>query len=113
MPPRVVAGVEGAGGGRRGGGRGGLRGLTGGGGVLIRGGRIAWVGPTPELPKLSPAVRVLDATGKVVLPGLVDSHTHLIFAGARADEFEARLQGKTYQEIAAAGGGINATVRRV
>ena len=47
------------------------------------------------------------------MPGLVDSHTHLVFAGSRADEFEQRLQGQTYQEIAAAGGGINATVRRV
>lgn len=83
------------------------------GAVIIRGERIAWVGSTAALPALSPSVRVLDATGKVVLPGLVDSHTHLIFAGARADEFEQRLQGKTYQEIAGAGGGINATVRRV
>jgi imidazolonepropionase len=48
-----------------------------------------------------------------VLPGLIDSHTHLIFAGSREDEFALRLQGKTYQEIAAEGGGINATVRRV
>ncbi|OAI48090.1 imidazolonepropionase [Planctomycetaceae bacterium SCGC AG-212-F19] len=83
------------------------------GAVLIRGERIAWVGPTAALPPVSPAVRVLDVSGKVVLPGLVDSHTHLIFAGARADEFEHRLQGKSYQEIAAAGGGINATVKRV
>ncbi len=83
------------------------------GAVVVRDGRIAWVGPTAELPPTSGADEVIDAEGKVVLPGLVDSHTHLIFAGSRADEFEQRLQGKTYQEISAAGGGINATVRRV
>src|SRR5437667_12880752 len=48
-----------------------------------------------------------------VLPGLVDSHTHLVFAGSREDEFEQRLRGLSYQEIAARGGGINATVQRV
>jgi imidazolonepropionase len=56
---------------------------------------------------------VLDAGGKVVVPGFADSHTHLIFAGSREDEFEQRLRGATYQDIAARGGGINATVRRV
>src|SRR5262249_5811879 len=86
--------------------------------VVLRDGRIDWVGPTAELPgglhpPLASNVEGLDATGKVVLPGLVDSHTHLIFAGSREDEFEQRLRGRTYQEIAAAGGGINATVRRV
>src|SRR5207249_9944818 len=75
-------------------------------------GRIDWVGPTAALPPM-PDAEVLDATGKVVLPGFVDSHTHLIFAGTREDEFEQRLQGLSYQEIAARGGGINATVQRV
>jgi imidazolonepropionase len=56
---------------------------------------------------------MIDATGKTVLPGLVDSHTHLVWAGSREAEFEQRLQGRTYQEIAAAGGGINATVSAV
>jgi imidazolonepropionase len=60
-----------------------------------------------------PENQVINAAGKVVTPGLVDSHTHLLFAGSREDEFEQRLQGRTYQEIAAQGGGINATVRRV
>jgi imidazolonepropionase len=83
------------------------------GSIILQHDRIAWVGPTAQLPKLPSHAAILDATGKVVLPGLVDSHTHLIFAGSRADEFEQRLQGKAYQEIAAAGGGINATVRRV
>jgi imidazolonepropionase len=83
------------------------------GSVLVRDGRIAWIGPSSSLPDLPPDTQTLDAKGKVVLPGFVDSHTHLIFAGSRADEFEARLQGLSYQAIAAQGGGINATVRRV
>ena len=83
------------------------------GAVVVRGERIDWVGPTAELPALPVGIQVIDATGKVVIPGLVDSHTHLIFAGSREGEFEQRLQGATYQEIAARGGGINATVQRV
>jgi imidazolonepropionase len=80
------------------------------GAVIVEGERISWVGPTSELPTIPPQVRLIDATGKTVLPGFVDSHTHLIFAGSREDEFEQRLQGRSYQEIAARGGGINATV---
>jgi imidazolonepropionase len=83
------------------------------GAVILRGDRIDWIGPAADLPLLPPGAEILDATGKTVLPGFVDSHTHLIFAGSRADEFEQRLQGMTYQEIAARGGGINATVQRV
>lgn len=83
------------------------------GAVVIRDEEIAWVGPTEALPPIPPPVEVIDATGKIVLPGFVDSHTHLIFAGSRADEFERRLAGASYQEIAAHGGGINATVRQV
>lgn len=83
------------------------------GAVVIDGERIAWVGPTTQLPPVPADAEVIDATDQVVLPGFVDSHTHLVFAGSRADEFEQRLQGATYQEIAARGGGINATVRRV
>ena len=83
------------------------------GSIIIRDGDIDWVGPTRELPPLPPDADLLDATGKIVLPGFVDSHTHLLFAGSREDEFERRLQGATYQQIAAAGGGINATVRSV
>jgi imidazolonepropionase len=88
-------------------------GVVADGAVMIVGERIAWLGPTADLPPLPPEATVLDATGKVVLPGFVDSHTHLLFAGSREDEFEQRLQGLSYQEIAARGGGINATVRRV
>jgi len=81
--------------------------------IVLDGDRITWLGRTVDLPPLQRDAEAIDATGKVVLPGLIDSHTHLIFAGSREDEFEQRLQGKTYQEIAAQGGGISATVRRV
>jgi imidazolonepropionase len=83
------------------------------GAVILTDGRIDWVGPTAELPPVPADAQVLDAAGKTVLPGLVDSHTHLLFSGSREDEFEQRLEGLSYQEIAARGGGINATVRRV
>lgn len=81
--------------------------------IHIQDSRITWVGPTANLPPLPPDANVIDATGMTVLPGFVDSHTHLVFAGSREDEFEQRLAGLTYQEIAAQGGGINATVRAV
>jgi imidazolonepropionase len=83
------------------------------GSVVLDGERIAWLGPTSELPPLPPDAELLDVTGKAVLPGLVDSHTHLIFAGSREDEWEQRLRGLTYQEISARGGGIQSTVREV
>jgi imidazolonepropionase len=81
------------------------------GAVLLRGGQIAALGTTRELRAAYPDEPPLDAAGKVVLPGFVDPHTHLIFAGDRAAEFELRLEGKTYLEILAAGGGILSTVR--
>jgi imidazolonepropionase len=83
------------------------------GALVAEDGRITWVGPTAELPPVPAGADTIDATGKVVLPGFIDSHTHLVFAGWREDEFEQRLQGRSYQEIASRGGGINATVRRV
>ncbi len=83
------------------------------GAILLSEDRVAWVGRTADLPNVPADVEVIDASGKTVLPGLIDSHTHLIFAGSREDEFEARLRGLTYQAIAARGGGINASVRRV
>jgi imidazolonepropionase len=83
------------------------------GAVVVRNGRIDWIGPTATLPSLPRDTEVIDATSKTVIPAFVDSHTHLVFAGSREDEFEQRLRGSTYQEIAAGGGGINATVRCV
>jgi len=81
------------------------------GAVAIKDGRIALVGKTEEVRGRVEAAQELDATGKVVMPGFVDPHTHLVFAGDRADEFEMRVRGATYLEIMAAGGGIMSTVR--
>ena len=78
------------------------------GAVSFRDGIIEWVGPTDQLrDKQAPA---FDATGKVVLPGFVDSHTHAIFARTRADEFEWRIEGTPYMDILARGGGILSSV---
>lgn len=82
------------------------------GAVAARAGRIAWVGSVRELPG-EPRVlarAVHDVVGRWVTPGLIDCHTHLVFAGDRAREFELRLQGASYEAIARAGGGIAATV---
>src|SRR3954470_23968524 len=75
------------------------------GAIAIAGGEIKWVGHDGERPH---AERELDARGRLVTPGLVDCHTHAIFAGERAGEFAMRAAGKSYLEIAAAGGGIAA-----
>jgi imidazolonepropionase len=81
------------------------------GAVLIKGKLIEAVGTSPDLLKKYPKEPRLNAKGKVVMPGFVDPHTHLVFAGDRAAEFEMRLEGKSYMEIMAAGGGIMSTVR--
>lgn len=81
------------------------------GAVLIRNGSIIAIGSTRELQSTYPDEPTLNAEGRVVMPGLVDPHTHLIWAGDRAAEFEMRLQGKTYLEILKAGGGILSTLR--
>lgn len=78
--------------------------------VAINGGRIAAVGPETELATSVQARETLDAGGRAVVPGFVDPHTHLPWAGHRAHEFELRLDGATYMEIMAAGGGIVRTV---
>lgn len=81
------------------------------GAVAIAGPEIAWVGPERELPAHLPdTLEVTDAQGALVTPGLIDCHTHLVWAGSRAREFEQRLQGASYEEIARAGGGIVSTV---
>ena len=80
------------------------------GAIAIADGRIAWVGPARACPQTEArSVRKLD--GAWVTPGLIDCHTHLVFAGNRAREWEMRAQGKSYEEIARAGGGIVSTVR--
>ncbi len=81
------------------------------GALLIQGEQIVDIGTSADLLAKYPTEPRLDARGKVVMPGFVDPHTHLVFAGDRAVEFEMRLQGKTYLEILQAGGGILSTVR--
>ncbi len=76
------------------------------------GDRIRWVGPEQELPPALAGLPREDAGGRLVIPGLVDCHTHLAFGGWRADEFEQRILGASYLEIAARGGGIASTVRQ-
>ncbi len=83
------------------------------GAMLVANGIIERTGTTDDLrAALAPKKRlpVIDARGRVVTPGFVDAHTHMVFAGSRAEEFEERIAGKTYQQIAAAGGGIATTV---
>jgi imidazolonepropionase len=83
------------------------------GGVMVRDGAIVATGRSDEIKKQMPGdAEVVDATGRVVLPGFVDAHTHPVFAGNRVDEFEMRARGASYEEIAASGGGIRSTVRR-
>jgi len=78
--------------------------------VAVRDGTIVWAGTEDEVPVALRQSAVFDVEGRAVLPGFVDSHTHLVFAGDRADEFSARLEGSSYEEILAAGGGIHSTV---
>jgi imidazolonepropionase len=76
--------------------------------ILIEGGRIAWVGPRAEAPT---GHDTTDCEGRLATPGLIDCHTHIVYGGSRAHEFEQRLTGVSYADIAKAGGGIAATVR--
>ena len=87
-------------------------GLIEDGAVAIRAEQIVAVGPTSDLAPRFKAKQVIDAAGKVVMPGFVDPHTHVVWAGDRAAEFEQRIAGATYLEIMNAGGGIMATVRK-
>ena len=93
------------------------------GGLLIRDGKIQAIGPSDEIernltgltgqvPEEPNQIEVFDAGGRVVLPGFVDAHTHLVFGGNRLDDFERRARGETYEQIAKAGGGIWSTVEK-
>jgi imidazolonepropionase len=77
--------------------------------LLVDGARIAWIGDAAEAPALD-AAELVDCEQRLLTPGLIDCHTHLVYGGDRADEFEQRLEGASYAEIAAAGGGILSTV---
>ena len=81
------------------------------GAVAIRDGRIAFAGPEADLPSELGKIAATDCDGRWITPGLVDCHTHLVYAGNRAHEFELRLRGASYEEIARAGGGIVSTVK--
>ena len=82
------------------------------GAVAVRDGRIEWIGPLMDLPGRPETLanEVVDTAGRWITPGLIDCHTHLVFGGNRAGEFEKRLQGVSYEEIARAGGGIVSTM---
>jgi imidazolonepropionase len=86
-------------------------GIVNDGAIAIRDGIIQWAGPTDRLPDKS--APDFDASGKILLPGFVDSHTHAVFARSRADEFEWRIQGTPYMDILARGGGILSSVKAV
>ena len=85
------------------------------GAVLIENGKLAAVGPRAEIEALPEALAAekLDAGGRIALPGFVDSHTHLLFAASRAEEYEMRIAGASYEEIARHGGGILSSVKRL
>jgi len=80
------------------------------GAIVFQDGRVLELGPAAELSRRHPEARPLNANGRLVTPGLVDCHTHMIFAGNRAGEFARRLAGESYADIAATGGGIRTTV---
>jgi imidazolonepropionase len=78
--------------------------------VVIRRGRVRWAGRRRDLPAETGEAPELDVAGRAVIPGFVDAHTHLVFAGDRSGEFARRLRGERYEDILASGGGIHATV---
>ena len=88
-------------------------GLIEDGAIAVQDGTIAWTGSASELPGPAETLarEVRDGEGMCITPGLIDSHTHLVYAGNRAREFEMRLEGASYEELAKAGGGILSTVR--
>src|SRR5262249_56736810 len=82
------------------------------GGMLVRDGKIEKVGPSDEIEENIGDAEIVDARGRVVMPGFVDAHTHLVFAGNRLDDFERRTRGETYEQIAEAGGGVWSIVEK-
>ncbi len=87
-------------------------GLIENGALAARDGRIVFAGPQDDLPAAwRDRARIVDCEGRWITPGLIDCHTHLVYGGDRAREFEMRLAGATYEEIARSGGGILSTVR--
>jgi len=82
-----------------------------GGALAVHAGRIAWLGPESELPETLRAAQEVDGQGGWLTPGQIDCHTHLVYAGSRANEIEMRWAGAAYEDIARAGGGISSTVR--
>ena len=91
--------------------RGGRYSMVESAGLRVIDGRITWLGPMKDVGDAGFECETLDAGGALVTPGFVDCHTHLVYAGNRAREFEMRLQGRTYEEIARSGGGILSTVK--
>jgi len=87
-----------------------LLGIVADGAVAVKEGRVIWVGPEADVLREFRQYPELDCAGRAVIPGFVDCHTHLVFGGNRADEFARRLRGESYEEIMAAGGGIQSTV---
>jgi imidazolonepropionase len=85
-------------------------GIVEGGAIAVADGRIAFAGPEAELPPSFAAAETIDCEGRWITPGLIDCHTHLVYAGNRAREFELRLAGASYEEIARQGGGIVSSV---
>jgi imidazolonepropionase len=86
-------------------------GIVESGAIAARNGRIAFAGPHAELPSAARAAELVDCEGRWITPALIDCHTHLVYGGDRAHEFELRLAGATYEQIAREGGGILSTVR--
>ena len=86
-------------------------GLIRDGAILVDNGTITWVGPQAEIPATTSGGESIDLEGRLVTPGLIDCHTHIVHGGNRANEFEMRLNGASYEEVARAGGGIVSTVR--
>lgn len=90
--------------------RDGLLGLVADAAVVVENGVVSWVGAKQKVPTRAGKYREIDCAGAAVVPGFVDAHTHLAFAGDRVDEFARRLRGESYEQIMAAGGGIQSTV---